>query len=90
LNKNRKIKNIRISHMNHETNIEKEKEKEKCISCKKKLKLISFDCQCGVKGLCTRCKDPSEHKCTANYQKINQDILRKHNPVVIADKMVKC
>jgi len=82
--------------MNYETNIEKEykdkkeKEKEKCISCRKKLKLISFDCQCGMKGLCTRCKDPSDHKCTANYQKINQDILRKHNPVVIADKMVKC
>lgn len=82
--------------MNYETNIEKEyndkkdKEKERCISCRKKLKLISFDCQCGMKGLCTRCKDPSEHKCTANYQKLQQDILRKHNPVVIADKMVKC
>ena len=63
---------------------------KKCVQCMKKLKLISFDCKCGLKGLCTGCMNPCSHECSVNYLSLHKDRLTKDNPVVIAEKMIKC
>ena len=63
---------------------------KKCVRCMKKLNLISFDCKCGLTGLCTGCMNPSSHECVVNYLSLHKDVLSKNNPVVIGEKMIKC
>ena len=60
---------------------------QKCEYCKiKKVNtLIAFSCRCGLKNLCTICKD--EHNCTFDYKENNVKILTKNNPQIIADKL---
>jgi hypothetical protein len=61
----------------------------KCNCCNKKVGLISFDCRCGLKILCSVCRHPDLHNCPVNYQVIHKEDIRKNNPVVIGDKIEK-
>lgn len=60
-----------------------------CDYCKKKCGIIIFKCKCEYKNLCIRCKTPEEHKCEYNFKKDYREILKKKNPLVIADKIKK-
>ena len=60
-----------------------------CDYCKKKCGIIIFKCKCELKNLCIKCKSPEDHKCEYDYRKDYKEILKKKNPVVIADKINK-
>jgi len=63
----------------------------RCENCKKKVSLISFECKCNYKILCTNCKMPEFHACKsiAEFKKDAREILNKNNPVVISEKLIK-
>lgn len=52
-----------------------------CGNCKKKLKLLAFDCKCEQK-FCINCFAPEKHKCQFNYYEYNKQ-LTINNMVVI-------
>lgn len=63
----------------------------RCENCKKKVSILSFDCKCQLKTLCTNCKLPEAHFCKAieEFKKEAKEKLTKNNPIVIADKLIK-
>ena len=60
-----------------------------CQICKKKLDLaqqIVGKCRC--KSLfCSAHRYPAKHNCTFDMTKINNELLKKNNPLIQADKM---
>jgi len=66
----------------------KKAKKAKCGVCKKKLGLTGFDCRCG--GLfCPTHRYSDKHECGFDYEKLGKEQLRKANPVVGDEKIVK-
>lgn len=63
----------------------------RCDNCKKKVSLISFECKCQFKILCSNCKMPEYHKCNSleEFKKEAKEIINKNNPIVISDKLIK-
>lgn len=63
----------------------------RCENCKKKVSLISFECKCKYKILCTNCKMPELHSCISlnEFKKEAKELLNKNNPIVISDKLIK-
>jgi hypothetical protein len=61
----------------------------KCENCRKSLKVISFDCKCGKKVLCTGCLPPTVHQCTYNYHMAYKNVISAANPIIVADKFEK-
>lgn len=61
---------------------------ERCEQCKKKMGLISFVCKC-QKKFCSGCLQPDLHHCSIDYKAIQQDIIRKNNPMITTEKMIK-
>lgn len=62
--------------------------KKRCGVCKKKLGLTGFPCHCGSM-FCPLHRYADQHGCTFDYAKAGKDQLRKDNPVVQDDKIVK-
>jgi len=62
--------------------------KKRCGVCKKKLGLTGFPCHCGLM-FCPIHRYADQHSCTFDYAKAGKDQLRKDNPVVQDDKIVK-
>jgi len=62
----------------------------KCDHCKKKTSLLSFDCKCHYKILCTNCKLPEIHSCNRidEFKKEAKELISKNNPIVISDKLI--
>lgn len=59
-----------------------------CEHCKvKKVPVMPFTCNCGYKNLCIKCRLPSEHKCTYNWQKAGMEQITKENPVIKAKQI---
>lgn len=54
-----------------------------CANCKKKLKLLSFDCKCHKK-FCINCFVPESHKCEFNYYEYNKNLAI--NNMIVIDK----
>lgn len=62
--------------------------KRKCAVCKKKIGLTGFKCRCG--GMyCPLHRYADQHNCEFDYATSGRDQLRKDNPVVQDDKIVK-
>jgi len=62
--------------------------KRKCALCKKKVGLTGFNCRCG-KLYCTRCRFPTAHQCTYDYQTEGKAKLQKDLPAVGPDKVTR-
>ncbi|CAN6452468.1 unnamed protein product [Victoria cruziana] len=60
----------------------------RCSSCRKRVGLTGFRCRCGH-TFCASHRYPEEHKCDYDYKLRGQDIIRKENPVVKAEKLEK-
>ncbi|CAH1789813.1 unnamed protein product [Owenia fusiformis] len=62
--------------------------KNRCTSCKKKVGLTGFPCRCG--GLfCSLHRYSDKHDCQFNYKELAQEEIRKNNPVVVGQKIMK-
>jgi len=62
--------------------------KSRCHTCKKKVGLTGFQCRCG--GLyCSLHRYSDKHDCTFDYKAMAQQQIRKHNPVVVGEKIQK-
>ena len=63
----------------------------RCNNCKKKVPLISFECKCQFKTLCSNCKLPEYHSCKSieEFKKEAREIITKNNPVIVSDKLIK-
>ncbi|XP_048749056.1 AN1-type zinc finger protein 6-like [Ostrea edulis] len=67
---------------------DKKTKKNRCTTCKKKLGLTGFPCRCG--GLfCSMHRYSDKHECDFNYKELAQEQIRKHNPVIVAEKIQK-
>ncbi|XP_031473789.1 zinc finger A20 and AN1 domain-containing stress-associated protein 4-like [Nymphaea colorata] len=60
----------------------------RCSSCRKRVGLTGFRCRCGL-TFCSSHRYPEAHKCDYDYKLRGQDMIRKANPVVKADKLEK-
>ena len=63
----------------------------RCENCKKKVNLMSFDCKCHFKILCINCKLPETHSCQSinTFKEEAKTELKKNNPIIISDKLIK-
>ncbi|KAK3094519.1 hypothetical protein FSP39_002784 [Pinctada imbricata] len=67
---------------------DKKSKKNRCHTCKKKVGLTGFPCRCG--GLfCSMHRYSDKHECNFNYKELAQTEIRRHNPVIVAEKIQK-
>ncbi|KAJ6813734.1 zinc finger A20 and AN1 domain-containing stress-associated protein 8-like [Iris pallida] len=66
----------------------KEKPKNRCSFCNKKVGLTGFKCRCGDL-FCSLHRYSDEHRCVFDYRGQGRDAIAKANPIVKADKMEK-
>ena len=68
----------------------KKNKRNKCSFCNKKLKLITYDCKCGLK-FCSECRYPEIHKCININAKITEERkkLENDNPLIDFEKVKK-
>lgn len=65
-----------------------QKQKNRCDSCRKRVGLTGFECRCG--GLfCSTHRYSDMHECSFDYKALGEQELRKNNPVVKTEKVVK-
>jgi len=50
--------------------------------------IVGFDCRCGG-HFCSMHRYSDMHKCSFDYRQLAQSEIRKHNPVVAAEKVAK-
>lgn len=62
-------------------------EQRGCQHCKRKT-LMKVVCKCKM-VVCFNCRDPEFHECNFDYHAEAKEKLKKDNPSVIAEKMVK-
>lgn len=67
---------------------EKSKKKKRCHKCQKRVGLTGFDCRCGG-HYCGLHRYSDVHGCTFDYRQLAQAEIRRHNPVVAAEKVKK-
>jgi|Laugresu1bdmlbsd_1035121.scaffolds.fasta_scaffold01599_3 hypothetical protein len=63
----------------------------KCDFCSKKIKVISFDCKCNYKMLCSNCKFPEIHKCLSieDIKIKEKSKISNNNPIIVAEKIIR-
>ena len=52
---------------------------ERCNQCKKKLKMMSFTCKCGL-NFCVAHQNPYSHNCSYDYKTEKCKIIKDNNP----------
>ncbi|XP_034035501.1 AN1-type zinc finger protein 5 [Thalassophryne amazonica] len=67
---------------------DKNKKKNRCFSCRKKVGLTGFDCRCG-NLFCAIHRYSDKHNCPYDYRSAAAARIRKENPVVMAEKIQK-
>ncbi|KAG7332768.1 hypothetical protein KOW79_004602 [Hemibagrus wyckioides] len=67
---------------------DKNKKKNRCFSCKKKVGLTGFDCRCG-NLFCAIHRYSDKHDCPYDYRGAAAAQIRKENPIVVAEKIQK-
>ncbi|XP_028299530.1 AN1-type zinc finger protein 5 [Gouania willdenowi] len=67
---------------------DKNKKKNRCFSCRKKVGLTGFDCRCG-NLFCAIHRYSDKHDCPYDYRSAAAARLRKENPIVVAEKIQK-
>ena len=61
--------------------------KKRCLKCNKKIKsILPLQCKC-KNYYCNMHKIASEHDCSFNYLKENQERLEKNNEKIISNKL---
>lgn len=61
----------------------------KCAKCNKKLTIVTaFDCKCNQK-FCSEHRYTFEHNCIEYNKEFELDKIRKNNPLVINEKIIK-
>lgn len=64
------------------------KQKNRCDNCRKRVGLTGFECRCG--GLfCAIHRYSDMHNCSFDYKALGEEEIRKNNPVVKTEKVVK-
>ncbi|KAG9343354.1 hypothetical protein JZ751_014335 [Albula glossodonta] len=67
---------------------DKNKKKNRCFTCRKKVGLTGFDCRCG-NLFCAIHRYSDKHDCPFDYRGAATARLRKENPIVVAEKIQK-
>ncbi|XP_056270332.1 AN1-type zinc finger protein 5 [Pseudoliparis swirei] len=67
---------------------DKNKKKNRCFSCRKKVGLTDFDCRCG-NLFCAIHRYSDKHECPYDYRSAAAARIRKENPIVVAEKIQK-
>jgi hypothetical protein len=57
----------------------KKSKSERCKLCKKKLKMMSFTCKCGL-NFCVAHQNPHSHNCSYDYKSEKCKIIKDNNP----------
>jgi len=65
-----------------------QKQKNRCDICRKKVGLTGFDCRCGG-VFCGIHRYSDTHNCSFDYKALGEQEIRKNNPVVKTEKVVK-
>lgn len=73
---------------NKKSNKNSKKSKIRCKICKKKINMTYIECRCGGK-FCGSHIMANLHECSFDYKKLEQEKIRKHNPVLIKEKVEK-
>ncbi|CAH0395086.1 unnamed protein product [Bemisia tabaci] len=67
---------------------DKNKKKNRCGICRKKVGLTGFECRCG--GLyCGVHRYSDKHDCSFDYREMGAQEIRRNNPVVVGEKIQK-
>jgi len=67
---------------------EKKSKTNRCLTCRKKVGLLGFECRCG--GLfCGTHRYSDKHECSFDYRELGAQEIRKNNPVVVSEKIKK-
>ncbi|GFP85562.1 zinc finger a20 and an1 domain-containing stress-associated protein 9 [Phtheirospermum japonicum] len=61
--------------------------KGRCGLCKKKVRLLGFDCRCGD-TFCGTHRYPQAHDCGFDFKEVGRILIQMENPFVKADKIV--
>ncbi|XP_060676684.1 AN1-type zinc finger protein 6-like [Hemiscyllium ocellatum] len=67
---------------------EKNKKRNRCFLCKKKVGLTGFECRCG-NLYCSVHRYSDMHNCCFDYKADAAEKLRKENPMVVGEKLQK-
>ncbi|XP_016421706.1 AN1-type zinc finger protein 5-like isoform X2 [Sinocyclocheilus rhinocerous] len=67
---------------------DKNKKKNRCFACRKKVGLTGFDCRCG-NLFCAIHRYSDKHDCPYDYRGAAAARIRKENPIVVAEKIQK-
>ncbi|KAF3834917.1 hypothetical protein F7725_027475 [Dissostichus mawsoni] len=67
---------------------DKNKKKNRCFACRKKVGLTGFDCRCG-NLFCAIHRYSDKHDCPYDYRSAAAARIRKENPIVVAEKIQK-
>ncbi|XP_015457868.2 AN1-type zinc finger protein 5 [Astyanax mexicanus] len=67
---------------------DKNKKKNRCFICRKKVGLTGFDCRCG-NLFCAIHRYSDKHDCPYDYRGAAAARIRKENPIVVAEKIQK-
>uniref|UniRef100_A0A8C7MTG6 Zgc:77486 n=1 Tax=Oncorhynchus kisutch TaxID=8019 RepID=A0A8C7MTG6_ONCKI len=67
---------------------DKNKKKNRCFTCRKKVGLTGFDCRCG-NLFCAIHRYSDKHNCPYDYRGAAAARIRKENPIVVAEKIQK-
>ncbi|XP_017540286.1 AN1-type zinc finger protein 5 isoform X2 [Pygocentrus nattereri] len=67
---------------------DKNKKKNRCFTCRKKVGLTGFDCRCG-NLFCAIHRYSDKHDCPYDYRGAAAARIRKENPIVVAEKIQK-
>ena len=62
-------------------------EQRGCQNCKRKT-LMKVECRCKL-VVCFNCRDPELHQCNFDYHNEAKEKIKKDNPAIIAEKIVK-
>lgn len=67
---------------------QKRNQKNRCALCNCKLKITDIECRCEFK-YCMKHRMPENHKCNVDYKEIAKQKIKKENPLVINEKIIK-
>lgn len=61
---------------------------QRCTVCKRRVIAASSQCKC-KKYVCPKHKGVDLHSCSFDYRKMAQQKLRKQNPLVVKNKVIR-
>jgi AN1-type zinc finger protein 5/6 len=62
--------------------------KKKCFNCKKKIKMINYECRC-KNTFCIKCRLPENHNCSFDFKTDGKNNLSKKLIKVTTTKIIQ-